>query len=120
MRWKPAGKWYRCMARLHKAFYRRLTVSGKAAGKVLKPPNPPVHQFHEHHIEERLAELLEMAEAGTINGLIFAARMAHTSSPYRHATRDPYLFGGEGRLLDNKAEAIGAAVLLQNKLASDA
>lgn len=71
-----------------------------------------VLDFHENGIETMLAELMEMAKAGTINGLIFAARMTHKGG-------GPYLFGREGRFLDNQAEAIGAAVLLQNKLTSE-
>lgn len=79
------------------------------------PSNPRKRElikldFHEHGIESMLADLMEMAKAGTINGLIFAARMTHKGD-------EPYLFGCEGRLLDNQAEAIGAAVMLQNKLA---
>lgn len=68
--------------------------------------------FHEYGIEEKLLELLDMAKAGKINGLIFSARMTHKGD-------EPYLFGCEGRLLDNQAEAIGAAVLLQNKMATE-
>lgn len=66
--------------------------------------------FHEYRLEDKLVELLDMAKKGQINGLIFSARMTHKGG-------EPYLFGCEGRLLDNHAEAIGAAVLLQNKLA---
>lgn len=67
--------------------------------------------FREHGIERKLIELLDMAKRGEINGLIFSARMTHKGE-------EPYLHGCEGRLLDNRAEAIGAAVLLQNKLAA--
>lgn len=66
--------------------------------------------FHEYGIERKLIELLDMAKKGEINGLIFSARMTRKGG-------EPYLHGCEGRLLDNRAEAIGAAVLLQNKLA---
>lgn len=76
-----------------------------------------VLDFHEHDMESAIADLLEMAKAGTINGLIFAARMTHTTSPYRRATKDPFLFCCSGRLVENQAEAIGAAVMLQNQLA---
>lgn len=67
--------------------------------------------FHEYGIERKLVELLDMAKKGEINGLIFSVRMTRKGS-------EPYLHGCEGRLLDNQAEAIGAAVLLQNKLAA--
>jgi hypothetical protein len=86
------------------------------AGKIKVPPERPMRRelitldFHEHGIEAKLLELLDMAKRGEINGLIFSARMTHQGG-------EPYLFGCEGRLLDNQAEAIGAAVLLQNNLA---
>lgn len=68
-----------------------------------------VLDFKEYGVEEQLAVLLDMAKRGEINGLIFSARMAHNGG-------EPYLFGKSGRLHYNQAEAIGAAVLLQNKL----
>ncbi|MFP5418636.1 MAG: hypothetical protein ACLGHA_05710 [Gammaproteobacteria bacterium] len=66
--------------------------------------------FHEYGIEKKLIELLDMAKKGEINGLIFSARMTRKGE-------EAYLHGCEGRLLDNRAEAIGAAVLLQSHLA---
>jgi hypothetical protein len=65
--------------------------------------------FHEYGIEDALVMLLDMAKKGKINGLIFSARMTQRGG-------EPYLYGCEGRLLDNRAEAIGAAVLLQHSL----
>lgn len=87
-------------------------------GKIKAPPARSnsvrreliVLDFKEYGVEEQLAVLLDMAKRGEINGLIFSARMAHNGD-------EPYLFGSSGRLLNNQAEAIGAAVLLQNKIA---
>lgn len=65
--------------------------------------------FHEYGIEDALVMLLDMAKKGKINGLIFSARMTRRGG-------QPYLYGCEGRLLNNRAEAIGAAVLLQHSI----
>lgn len=74
-----------------------------------------VLDFQEHGVTETLLELLEMAKAGHIDGLVFAARRAgRTSRP-----DELHLFGTSGRLNYNQAEAIGAAVLLQNKLMNE-
>ncbi len=73
------------------------------------PRNLILIDFHEHELERALEGLLDMARKGQIDGLIFSARMSHKGE-------EPYLHGCEGRLLDNPAEAIGAAVLLQHEL----
>ncbi|MDP3244859.1 MAG: hypothetical protein Q8M83_04365 [bacterium] len=69
-----------------------------------------VLDFTEHGVIEMLSDLLAMANEGQINGLVFAARLESGQG-------EPYLFGSSGRLAYNQAEAVGAAVLLQNKLA---
>lgn len=69
--------------------------------------------FRPHDVEEALCRLLDLYEAGELDGLVFAASMKRGSSD------EPILFGSAGRLGDNQAEAIGAAVLLQHRLATD-
>lgn len=69
-----------------------------------------VLDFTEPGVTEMIYELLAMANKGQINGLVFAARLESGQG-------EPYLFGSSGRLAYNQAEAVGAAVLLQNKLA---
>jgi len=69
-----------------------------------------VLDFQEHGVTEMLSDLLVMAHKGQIDGLVFAA--------HRAGHGEPYLFGSAGRLNHNQAEAIGAAVLLQNTLSS--
>jgi hypothetical protein len=66
--------------------------------------------FKPYGILEELERLREMVEAGEINGLLFAAKY---TKPGKHR----HFFGASGRYSENIDEAIGAAVLLQNKLA---
>ena len=66
--------------------------------------------FREHGLEKALEMLLDMAKSGAIDSIVFAARSTSRKGV------PPFIFGCEGRLADNRAESIGAAVLLQREL----
>lgn len=66
--------------------------------------------FKPYDILDDLEGLRAMVESGEINGLIFAAK-------YTNPGEQRHFFGASGRYAENADEALGAAVMLQNKLA---
>lgn len=69
-----------------------------------------VLDFKEYALIEALDMLREMAVAGEINGLIFAAK-------YTKPGKRRHFFGAEGRYQDNIDEALGVATQLQMDIA---
>ncbi len=69
--------------------------------------------FTEYDLIKALDELREMAVAGEINGLIFAAKY---TNPGKHR----HFFGAEGRYQGNIDEALGVATQLQMDIAKQA
>ena len=89
--------------------------------KIKAPPALPnsvqreliVLDFKEYALIEALDMLREMAVAGEINGLIFAAK-------YTKPGNRRHFFGAEGRYQGNIDEALGVATQLQMDIAKQA
>lgn len=89
--------------------------------KIKAPPALPnsvqreliVLDFKEYALIEALDMLREMAVAGEINGLIFAAK-------YTKPGERRHFFGAEGRYQGNIDEALGVATQLQMNIAKQA
>lgn len=80
--------------------------------RAAKPPLQLIRLDYQYHeVTDLLSDLLEKAKAGQISGLVFAASMERGQG-------EPYMFGASGRLDRSQAEGIGAAVLLQHRLAA--